>query len=410
MKKQYILLSTLMGMAGLLTLGSVGTKSKGKEEVKDTNNETIVLTSSDGDKDYSYVEDTDKQRVSDEFRYGVKRGDIWYTPVGEDTPLGNTGHVGIVESVWKDYRTGYYNLTVIDSNQGKGVMENTVTPEEFFGRQSRILRVPNMTTGQIDQIIADCSRQIGHDYPGTRRDGWNFFASMFKAVPDCTAKKEFDSAPSDATWYCSELVWAVYQKQGIDLDQDNTDEQIISKGYCNVSPMEIFNSPNTETIIEYDNKHAKMKYDIETLSTEFYKYVKKGDYYANFVGVIFKDSQSSAPKKCIGKIVDITYSKEENGYVLKICDSSSRNYNNEFTISAREFYYSNSYVLRKQNGEWSAIVKYSNRIEKVWSSGKETHTYYYERGEELVEKHDFEYHSWGGKTCKTCGVYFGGCN
>lgn len=101
-----------------------------------------------------------------------------------------------------------------------GVCYSIMTPTRFDVKQVSIMRVKNATDAQIQGAI-------------------NWAVSRFGKAWRVPANKYIDDKKN---WYCSELVWAAYCLQGIDLVENNI---------LPVPPEEIYESDEVVTILDY---------------------------------------------------------------------------------------------------------------------------------------------------------------
>lgn len=153
----------------------------------------------------------------------VNKGDIIYEAAGGS---GITGHIAIVEGTYYDAYYRNYYIRLIESigyvsgiGQADGVCRGVLDDERLNNREGTILRVKNASDSQISAAISFCISQIGKNY-------------SYDAAKDTSS--------SQANWYCSELVWAAYKNQGIDIE-NNTN-------VLGVLPAEIANSSNVQTV------------------------------------------------------------------------------------------------------------------------------------------------------------------
>jgi uncharacterized protein YycO len=147
----------------------------------------------------------------------VQPGDIVYEAAGGS---GITGHITIVEGIFFDTTYGRYYVRVIEaigyssgSGQGDGVCRGVLDDDRLDNRDGTILRVTNASDSIISGAISFCVGQIGK--------GYNYDFGK-------------NTASSEKDWYCSELVWAAYKNEGIDIE-NNTN-------ILGVLPIEIYES------------------------------------------------------------------------------------------------------------------------------------------------------------------------
>lgn len=153
----------------------------------------------------------------------VQAGDIIYEAEGGS---GITGHICIVEGIFYDASYGRYYIRIIEaigyssgSGQGDGVCRGVLDDDRLDNRDGTVLRVSTASSDQIEGELSFCIGQIGKDYA----------ADLVK-----------DTAESEVDWYCSELVWAAFLSEGIDLDPDAA--SVV------VWPDDIVDSPHTSVL------------------------------------------------------------------------------------------------------------------------------------------------------------------
>lgn len=145
----------------------------------------------------------------------VKKGDLIFEANGG---FGITGHIAIVEGLYtRSDGTKYIRLIeAIDVGVVRSILDDTRVDDKAV----TILRVSGATTTIINHAVSFCIGEIGSSY-----------------------KLDFakDTSSSETDWYCSELVWAAYKNQGIDIE-------VSSLGEPGVTPRDILNSANTYTV------------------------------------------------------------------------------------------------------------------------------------------------------------------
>lgn len=191
----------------------------------------IPFSSSDVDEDikWCYNAGTTVYRKPNYSKYNlldtVKAGDIIHEAKGGSTI---TKHTAIVEGIYYNTRFNQYYIRLIEaidynsSGNGEcdGVCRSILDDARFEKRDDYVLRVRGATNTIIQNAISFCTRQLGKDYD--------------------LLNHEKHSSSNSAEWYCSELVWAAYYNQGIDLD-DN--------GGNYVPPDDIKNSTKTNIVL-----------------------------------------------------------------------------------------------------------------------------------------------------------------
>lgn len=147
----------------------------------------------------------------------VKKGDIIYEAAGG---FGITGHIAIVEGIYRrSANSQYVRLIEAISNDYGGVVRSILDDTRADEKKVTILRVKGATSSKINSAVSFCVGELGSSY-----------AIDF-------AK---DTSSSEKDWYCSELVWAAYKNQGIDLET--------SLGEPGITPHDILNSTKVTTV------------------------------------------------------------------------------------------------------------------------------------------------------------------
>lgn len=147
----------------------------------------------------------------------AQKGDIIYESKGG---YGITGHCAIVEGKFYDEPTGQWYIRMIESTAPgtiRGILEETCVNKWDV----HLLRVPNATKEQIDGAVDFCIGQLGTTY---------------------NLDFAHDYSADEKDWYCSELVWAAYYNQGIDIE---------TKGILNepgITPRDIYRNKNLTEI------------------------------------------------------------------------------------------------------------------------------------------------------------------
>ena len=128
----------------------------------------------------------------------VQKGDIIEETLGLVASI--TGHIAIVEGkFWDSQHQQYYIRTIEAGIDGvvRGVFDDT----RYIARGAKVHYVISATSSQKNGAVSFCVGQLGKPY-GL---GIPFFTSC-----------EYSSSTKD--WYCSELVWAAYYNQGININ------------------------------------------------------------------------------------------------------------------------------------------------------------------------------------------------
>lgn len=126
----------------------------------------------------------------------VKKGDVIYEANGG---FGVTGHIAIVENIFTrpDGRK-YIRLIEAIQNSDGGVTRSILDDTRADEKAVTVLRVKGATEKIIYNAVHFCVLELGSAY-----------------YLDVGAK---DTSHDETDWYCSELVWAAYKNQGIDIE------------------------------------------------------------------------------------------------------------------------------------------------------------------------------------------------
>ena len=158
----------------------------------------------------------------------VKPGDIVFEGNGQF--LGDLfGHIAMVVGVVHDTVHDQDFVLMIEAYL-EGVCYSVMTPERFFEKDVVILRLNNVTDGQIQGAINWAEGQLGND--------WN--------ILEIISGKEYNE--NKDIWYCSELIWAAYYSQGVYLDADDN----LPQGGSIVFPEEMLNCSQATTILHHN--------------------------------------------------------------------------------------------------------------------------------------------------------------
>lgn len=159
-------------------------------------------SSSSGGKIYYYDTGTScpKQATYGKYKLlqNVKKGDIIFEGNGG---FGITGHIAVVEGIYsRGDGTQYIRLIEAIEN---GVVRSILDDKRVVDKDVTVLRVTSATTTQINNAVSFCVSQLGKKY-----------------------KLDFakDTSKNEKDWYCSELAWAAYKNQGIDIEVGGLNE------------------------------------------------------------------------------------------------------------------------------------------------------------------------------------------
>lgn len=120
-------------------------------------------------------------------------GDIIFESKGG---YGVTGHTCIVEGKFFDERTQTWYVRMIESTLPgtiRGIFDGTLVGDTG----AKLYRVKDATEEQKQKAVEFCIGQLGTTY---------------------NLDFAHDSSADENDWYCSELVWAAYYNQGIDIE------------------------------------------------------------------------------------------------------------------------------------------------------------------------------------------------
>lgn len=129
----------------------------------------------------------------------LNRGDIIHETSGGVATI--TGHIAIVEGEYWDSKYQMYYIRLIESG-ADGVVYGLLDDTRYDDRGIRTYIVLSATGTQKSGAVSFCSGQVGKPY--------NWLVLTGNAPPGYS-----ENTPS---WYCSELVWAAYYNQGINLN------------------------------------------------------------------------------------------------------------------------------------------------------------------------------------------------
>lgn len=129
----------------------------------------------------------------------VKKGDVIYEANGG---FGVTGHIAIVEGFYYNSDQDVTYIRVVEAIN-VGVVRSLLDDTRVDDKDVTIFRVDDATSSDITAAISFCVGEIGSSY-------------------SLDFQKDTDSSETD--WYCSELVWAAYKNEGIDIEKSGVSE------------------------------------------------------------------------------------------------------------------------------------------------------------------------------------------
>ena len=149
----------------------------------------------------------------------VKKGDIIREVDGNSAWV--AGHASIIEGVFWDSTYNQFYIRVIEAGGNGGVSRGVFDETRLANKTGTILRVSSASDSVRDKAVNFCISQLGKSY---------------------SLHTPKHSSASSTSWYCSELVWAAYKNQGIELLNTPTKDD--------VKPDDLYAS-NKTTIVSY---------------------------------------------------------------------------------------------------------------------------------------------------------------
>lgn len=185
------------------------------------NPQTIVAPRSSGSGKWYYNTGTLLPQAANYSKYNlldtVKKGDIIYESKGG---FGITGHTMIVEGKYYSSNYKQYYIRVVEA-LNVGVVRSVLDDSRVDQKDSHVLRVKGASDTIASNALDFCIGQLGKAY-----------MIDFKK----------DTSPDEPDWYCSELVWSGYYKQGIDIETTGTYNE------PGITPRDIYNSSKVYTV------------------------------------------------------------------------------------------------------------------------------------------------------------------
>ncbi len=162
----------------------------------------------------------------------VKKGDIIYETRGGMAPI--AGHISIVEGVfWSSSQNQFY-IRLVEAISS-GVRRSVFDEERLSDKGGTILRVTSATDSQRSRAVDFCISQLGKGY---------------------SLHTPKHSASNSDSWYCSELVWAAYKQQSIELHPTPSAGEVF--------PADLYSSSKTFTVAYSSTKPASRLTDISS--------------------------------------------------------------------------------------------------------------------------------------------------
>lgn len=179
----------------------------------------------------------------------ARKGDIIYETTGDLAPI--AGHASIVEGVFWSSTYNQFYIRVIEAIS-KGVRRGVFDEQRLADKSGTILRVLSASEDQRNSAVVFCISQLGKKY---------------------SLHTPKHSSASSERWYCSELVWAAYKNQGIELHNIPTAGEVFPAdlyasnktsivGYSSIKPASRFTDTSgnwAKASIDYLVNNAMMK-------------------------------------------------------------------------------------------------------------------------------------------------------
>ena len=146
----------------------------------------------------------------------VKKGDVIFEAKGF---FGITGHIAIVEGKYYNAALGVNYIRIIEAIED-GVVRSCLDDTRVNDKDVTLLRVSGATSSIVDAAVEFCIGELGSSY---------------------SLDFQKDTSSSETDWYCSELVWAAYYNQGIDIE-------VAGNGEPGITPRDIKNCELTYTV------------------------------------------------------------------------------------------------------------------------------------------------------------------
>ncbi len=184
----------------------------------------------------------------------VKKGNIVFDAKGG---FGVTGHIAIVEGLYYSSKYSMYYIRVIEAVDA-GVCRGVLDDYRVDERDSSVYRVSGATSTNINNAVSFCIGQLGKP--------WNLHTDKHTSA-------------SSANWYCSELVWAAYLSQEIDIETTGipnepgvTPRDIVRSNLTEKLPVLLFKQPTLTAATPNDSCGADLKWNSVFGATEYYIY------------------------------------------------------------------------------------------------------------------------------------------
>lgn len=191
----------------------------------------------------------------------VKPGDIVFEAAGGS---GLTGHCVIVEGIYYSSEYAQYYIRIVEAigylsgsvGEGEGVCRGILDDDRLDSRRGTILRVNDADDTDKTNAIAFCVSQIGKEYE--------------------VLTGGHSTASTTTDWYCSELVWAAYYNQDIDLESSRgvwitPDEILESSGVTAIDPNTI-GTPTITSITATSQTSATISWGAVSGATKYEVY------------------------------------------------------------------------------------------------------------------------------------------
>ncbi len=188
---------------------------------------------SNGEKINGTYELLDKPTYTNKFSWeNISRGDVVFSARGFGLYGHYSGHCAIVDG-WYDAKVKGSNdtvkyLRVIEANQF-GVSYGLLDDIRMFDDKISVLHISDANIRQIEAAAEFCDSQLGKNYN----------------IPLFLSE---DVSKNTSAWYCSELIWAAYMNQGIDIQSN----EYFQGDIPGILPWEILYYKNAKVITSWN--------------------------------------------------------------------------------------------------------------------------------------------------------------
>lgn len=275
----------------------------------------------------------------------VEPGDIIYERRGG---YRITGHIAIVEGIYYDTKYKQSYIRIIEATMN-GVCRSVLDDDRVDDKDVMILKVKGASKSNISGAIAFCKSQIGKKY---------------------YLDFEKNTSTNEKNWYCSELVWAAYYNEGINIE---TTGKINEPG---VTPRDIKRSGKIQERKFYEIGMPKIKSITSATSGSIditWDKVKKVTGYK-----IYRSATEKGIYRCVGKTGKLYYTDKNlstnKRYFYKITSYTNNGESNESCVKS-------SLTRLKALTITSGIANSKSSVTIKWSNISQAKRYYVYRAE-----------------------------